>query len=40
MQDVQEGMIDQLLESGAFELRYTDLDWAVERLGKLAREGQ
>jgi hypothetical protein len=39
-QDVQEGMIDQLLECDAFELFYTDLDWAVERLGKLVREGQ
>lgn len=40
MRAAQEGMIDQLLESEAFELFYTDLDWAVERLSKLAREGQ
>jgi hypothetical protein len=31
--------IDHLLECGTLELRYTDLDWAVERLGNLAREG-
>jgi hypothetical protein len=32
-------MFDRLLEAGAFELRYTSLDWAVERLGQLVREG-
>jgi len=32
-------MFDRLLEGGAFELRYTDLDWAVERLSQLVREG-
>jgi hypothetical protein len=31
--------IDHLLERGTLELRYGDLDWAVERLGRLAREG-
>ncbi len=32
-------MFDQLIESGVYELRYTDLDWAVERLSQLVREG-
>jgi hypothetical protein len=36
---VQCGMIDNLLNAGALELRYTDLDWAVERLARLAEEG-
>jgi hypothetical protein len=31
---------DRLLEGGAFELCYTDLDWAIERLGQLVREGR
>jgi hypothetical protein len=35
----QASMFDRLLEDGAFELRYTDLDWAVERLRQLVREG-
>ncbi len=32
--------IDDLLRVGAYELRYNDLDWAVERLSVLAREGR
>jgi hypothetical protein len=36
---LQSQMFDHLLECGAFELRYTELDWAVERLGQLASEG-
>jgi hypothetical protein len=32
-------MFDRLLEGGVFELRYTDLDWAVERLRELVHEG-
>jgi hypothetical protein len=32
-------MVDQLLRQGALELRYTDLDFAIERLGRLVREG-
>jgi hypothetical protein len=39
-QRVQISMIDRLLASGALELRYSDLDWAVERLGRLAVEGK
>jgi hypothetical protein len=31
---------DRLLEGGTFELRYTDLDWAVERLRQLVQEGR
>ena len=31
--------IDNLLRVGVYELRYNDLDWAVERLETLAREG-
>ena len=38
--DAQMRIADQLLERGVFELRYTDLDWAIQRLGQLAREGQ
>lgn len=37
---IQSSMIDRLLSSGALELRYTDLDWAIERLGRLAVEGK
>jgi hypothetical protein len=36
----QSSMIDRLLSSGALELRYKDLDWAIERLGRLAVEGK
>jgi hypothetical protein len=32
--------INGLLALGALELRYNDLDWAVERLSLLAREGK
>jgi hypothetical protein len=32
-------MFDRLLEGGVFELRYTDLDWAVERLRQLVQKG-
>jgi hypothetical protein len=32
--------IERLLTVDAFELRYTDLDWAIDRLQKLVREGQ
>jgi hypothetical protein len=36
----QRSMIDRLLSSGALELRYNDLGWAVGRLGRLAVEGK
>jgi hypothetical protein len=36
---IQSGMIDHLLNSGALELRYSDLGWAVDRLARLAEEG-
>jgi len=39
VQKIQRGMIDNLLDSGALELRYSDLDWAVDRLARLAEEG-
>jgi hypothetical protein len=32
-------MFNRLLEAGVYELRYTDLDWAVQRLTQLVREG-
>jgi len=32
--------IDELLELKTFELRYDSLDWAVERLERLVREGE
>ncbi|HKF48928.1 MAG TPA: hypothetical protein VKB38_16330 [Terracidiphilus sp.] len=35
-----EPAIDRILRVGAYELRYHDLDWAVERLTLLAREGR
>jgi hypothetical protein len=31
--------IEHLLTAQVFELRYTDLDWAVDRLQTLVREG-
>ena len=36
---IQSAMIDHLLEAGALELRYNDLDWAVGRLDQLADRG-
>lgn len=35
----QARMFDHLLEGGVFELRYTELEWAIERLRQLVREG-
>jgi len=32
--------IDALLNSEIFELRYNSLEWAVNRLGQLMREGR
>jgi len=34
-----ETTIDHLLECGTHELRYSELDWALDRLGRLARQG-
>jgi hypothetical protein len=39
-QAAQYAMIERLLELDVLELRYTDLDWAIERLQKLVREGR
>jgi hypothetical protein len=36
----QYAAIEQLLTANVFELRYSDLDWAVQRLEMLARAGQ
>jgi hypothetical protein len=35
----QSTSIRDLLTARVFEMRYRDLDWAVERLGTLVREG-
>jgi hypothetical protein len=37
---VQYEAIERLLEVDVFELRYSDLDWAMERLRQLVREGR
>ena len=37
---VQYAAIENLLTAEIFELRYTDLDWAIDRLRTLAREGR
>jgi hypothetical protein len=36
----QYAAIERLLVADVFELRYSELDWAVDRLGTLAREGR
>jgi hypothetical protein len=36
---VQSAMIDHLLDDGALELRYNDLNWAIQRLTQLAQRG-
>jgi hypothetical protein len=38
--DVHLEAVEQLLELGAYELRYNDLDWAVDRLTGFVQEGQ
>jgi hypothetical protein len=40
MQEAQKAVIERLLAAEVLELRYQDLDWAVERLGRLIREGR
>ena len=37
---VQYPAIERLLEAEVLELRYTDLDWGIERLRKLLQEGR
>jgi hypothetical protein len=37
---VQHAAVERLLTADIFELRYRHLDWAVERLDKLSREGR
>jgi len=34
------GAVDRLVARGVFELCYTDLDWAIDRLAQLAHEGR
>jgi hypothetical protein len=36
----QYAALERLLTAEVFELRYSDLDWAVQRLGTLVREGR
>jgi hypothetical protein len=36
---MQHQAIDRLLEADVFELHYSDLDWAIQRLEQLVREG-
>jgi hypothetical protein len=36
----QAAAIDKLLEGELFELRYSSLEWAIDRLGRLVREGR
>jgi hypothetical protein len=36
---VQYRAIERLLTADVFELRYTDLNWAIDRLQALVREG-
>jgi hypothetical protein len=36
----QEAALSRLLESGVFELRYRDLNWAIERINLLAEDGR
>lgn len=40
MLKIQSEMIDGLLSSGALELRYSDLNWAIDRLARLTEEGR
>jgi hypothetical protein len=35
----QEAALDRLLSAGVFELRYSDLGWAIDRINELARKG-
>lgn len=40
MSNSQESAIRRLVEAETYELRYTDLDWAVDRLERLVRTGR
>lgn len=39
MRPRQEAAFARLLSAGVFELRYRDLDWAIERINELAKKG-
>ena len=36
---IQEEEVDKFLRMEVHELRYNDMNWAVERLGRLVRDG-
>ena len=40
MREKHNETIERLLEAEIFELRYTELDWGIERLQRLVREGR
>jgi hypothetical protein len=35
----QEATLSRLLSAGVFELYYSDLDWAIDRINQLATKG-
>jgi hypothetical protein len=37
---MQTAGVERLLDRGVFELKYTDLDWAIDRLAQLVKEGR
>lgn len=38
--DAQEAALARLLTAGLFEIRYRDLEWAIERINQLTQKGQ
>lgn len=40
MREKHNQTIERLIEAEVFELRYTDLDWGIERLQRMVREGR
>ena len=39
LSDTQETALARLLSAGIYELRYTDLNWAIDRVSQLAMKG-
>ena len=39
MRDAQHSAIEQLLNAGVYEMRYSSLDWAIDRLRRLVEDG-